>query len=166
LCKINPCIAPSTTIQEVQEFISPNQTSIEFGAVVSDIAEELQRSCVGYKLEKVKLVCTHTTDDYNIPIFSPREIDTIKKSGSIFDIFDVIRPHWNWRSHHLLPVIINRVDSESSSALELLKKFEAKIKYNKKLKDLNEMLIKWKKPTPQIIARWLVLLIKIMQKLF
>ena len=127
-------------------FNSPNQTSIEFGAVVSDIAEELHSSCVGYKLEKVRLVCTHTTDDYNIPIFSQTEIHNIKKSRSIFDIFNVIRPHWNWHSYHLLPVIINRVGS--STALELLKKFEAKIGYNKKLKDLNEMLKKWKKPTP------------------
>ena len=139
-------IAPSTVMQEVQKFNSPNQTSIEFGAVVSDIAEELDNSCSGKKLEKVKLLCTHTTDDYNIPIFSKTEINTIKKSRSIFDIFDVIRPHWNWRSHHLLPVIINRVGS--STALELLKKFEAKIKYNKKLKDCNEMLKKWKKPIP------------------
>ena len=138
--------APSAPLQEVQVFTSPDQTSIEFGAVVSDIAEVLNSSCVGDKLEKVKLLCTHTTDKYNIPIFSQREINTIKKSKSIFDIFDVIRPHWSWNSHHLLPVIIKRVGS--TNALELFKKFEAKIKYNQKLKEINDMFKIWNKPVP------------------
>jgi len=127
-------------------FNSPDETSIEFGAVVSDIAEVLESSCVGNKLEKVKLLCTYTTDKHNIPIFNQKEIYTIKKSRSIFDIFDVIRPHWSWQSHHLLPVIIKRVGSPN--ALELLNKFEAKIKYNQKLQEINYMFKKWNKPVP------------------
>ena len=137
---------PPTAIQEVSMFTLPYQASIDFGAVVSDIAEELNSSCTGTKLDNIKLVCTYTTDEYDIPIFNPTEIDTIKNSRSIYEIFYVIRPHWSWHSHHLLPVIIKRVGS--SRALQLLEKFEAKIMYNKKLKDFNEMLIKWNKPIP------------------
>ena len=43
-------------------------------------------------------------------------------------------------------MIIKRV--ESSKALELLEKFEAKIVYNKKLKEINNMFTKWEKPIP------------------
>lgn len=133
-------------MQREKVLSSPDQASIEFAAVVSDIAEILSSSCVGEKLEKVKLFCTHTNDEHNIPIFSQTEINIIKKSRSIYDIFDVIRPHWNWRSHHLLPVIIKRVGSKI--ALEMLKKFEAKIKYNQKLKEINDMFKRWNKPAP------------------
>ena len=113
---------------------------------MSDIAEELKTSCVGTKLEKVKLLCTYTTDDCNAFIFSPAEINAIKKGKSIFDIFDVIRPHWSWHSHRLLPAIIKRVGSPKAS--ELLKKFEAKIKYNAKLKELDKIFKQFKKPIP------------------
>jgi len=140
------CVGPSAGLQEVKILSSPDQASIEFGAVVSDIAEELSENCVGNKLEKVKLVCTYTTDKCNIPIFSQKEIRTIKKSQSIFGIFDVIRPHWNWHSHHLLPVIIKRVGS--ASALDMLRKFEAKIKYIQKLQEIHKMFEKWNKPVP------------------
>jgi len=61
----------------VQIFTSPDQTSIEFAAVVSDVAEEFHDTCTG---EKIKLFCTHTTDESNIPLFSLKEIDAIKKS--------------------------------------------------------------------------------------
>ena len=67
-------IASSTAVQEVQIFTSPDQASIEFAAVVSDVAEELDGGSTGRKLAKIKLFCTHTTDESNIPLFSPKEI--------------------------------------------------------------------------------------------
>ena len=139
-------LASSAATQGVRLITSPVQTSFEFAAVVSDIAEQLNCACTASKLQKIKTFCSHTTDEDNIPLFSPTEICNIMASKSIFDIFYVIHPHWNWHSHHLLPVIIKKVGS--STALELLKKFEAKIKYNEKLKDLNENFSKWRKPLP------------------
>ena len=140
-------IASSAAMQEVDVlFTSPVQAGIEFAATVSDVAEQLDIACTGAKLQKVKTFCTQTKDENDIPLFSTAEIDSIKKSESIFDIFDVIHLHWNWHSHHLLPEIIKRIGS--SAALELFKKFETKINYKEKLKNFNEKLIKLKKPVP------------------
>jgi len=127
-------------------FESPNQASIEFAAVIADIAEELN-TCIGEKhekLEKIKLLCEYLTDTDNIPVLSPKEIEKLKASKSIFGIFSLIRPHCSWHSHHLLPVIINRIGS--STALEMLKKFKAKVRYDKKLREINEMFVRSKVP--------------------
>ncbi|XP_065903617.1 uncharacterized protein [Dysidea avara] len=122
-----------------------DETSSQFAAVVADIAEELNE-CLHKKLDKIKLVCLHLTTGQHIPILSQEEIHRIQACKSIYNIFAIMRSHWNWSSHRLLFTIIKRVDSPR--ALALLKKFEKKINYQNKLKDVHEHLKKNKLPHP------------------
>ncbi|XP_065903666.1 uncharacterized protein [Dysidea avara] len=120
-------------------------TSREFGAVVADIAEVLNK-CTIERLDKIKLVCLHLTTGQNIPFLSQEETCRIQEAKSIYDIFTVMRPYWNWSSHRLLRTIIKRVKSQQ--ALDMLEKFENKIDYKMKLKDIHEHLRKQNVPIP------------------
>ena len=132
-------VSPSNEIQIIDDL------SVEFGAVVSDIAEELEQ-CIQKKLEKLKLVCYHLTDGRNKLILSQYEKDQIKHSKTVYDIFEVVSPHWRWNSHRLLVTIIKRV--KSPRALEMLDRFKKKIDYKSKLKSVHDLLERRNEPFP------------------
>ena len=143
----------------MNELDTPDDASIEFGAVVSDIAEELNK-CINKNesLNKIKLVCYQISTVQNIPLLSQVEIQHIKSSESIYDVFTVLHPHWNWCSHHILQTIIKRV--KSPRAQELLKKFKDKINYKMKLKDVHEHLKNNKMPIPRGYSKMVAILDK------
>ena len=112
---------------------TPNEASIEFSAVVADIAEELN-SCVTTDINKIKAVCYNLTTSYDKALLSPSEKEKIKNCKCIYGIFEIVHPHWRWDSHRLLFTIIKRV--KCPKALELLRKFEKKIDYQMKIKEI------------------------------
>lgn len=122
-----------------------DQTSAEFAAVVADIAEELDK-CINRNLKKIKLVCLHLTTSQNTPILSEEETQNIQTCDSMFDIFAILRPHWNYSNHRLLYTIIKRVNAPK--AIDMLENFKAKIDYQMKLKDIAEYHRENKRPLP------------------
>jgi len=148
------CVASITESFQVivktdeDHFTTPDEASMEFGTVIADIAEELD-NCASSKqnLENIKIVCCHLTNGYNIPLLSQEDKSRITKCQTIYGIFIVMQPHWNWYSHRLLLIIIKRV--KSLKAKEMLKKFEEKINYAMKLKAINERLKANRLPVPQ-----------------
>ena len=112
---------------------TPNEASIEFSAVVADIAEKLDK-CVNKNINKVKVVCYNLKTKYGNALLSQSDKEKIIKCKSIYGIFEIVHPHWRWNSHRLLLVIINRF--ECPEALELLQKFKKKIDYQMKIKEI------------------------------
>lgn len=129
----------------VSQFVTIDEASSEFGAVIADIAEELE-NCTKKNVNKIKLVCLYLKTSENMPILSQEETQSIHTCKSIYDIFSIMEPHWNWSSHRLLYTIIKRVNSPK--AIEILEKFESKIKYQMKLQDIHEHFRKNRMPPP------------------
>jgi len=129
----------------VSKFNTLDQASSEFAAVVSDIAEELNK-CIHKKLSKIKLVCLHLTNEQNVPILSEKEIQRLHTSKSIYDIFSILRPHWNWSNYHLLYIIIKRINAPK--AYIMLEKFKSKVDYQMKLQYVFEHFRKNKRALP------------------
>ena len=117
----------SVTIKKLDEL------SLEFSALIADVAELLEKSA---SLNKFKLVCCHITTTESSPVFSEKEISQIHASSSVFDIFFQLRNHWRWDNHRLLYTLIKRTGSQE--AMDRLKQFRSKVDYTKKLNKLSE----------------------------
>ena len=113
--------------------------------MVADVADELEK-CDNNNINKVKTVCYNLKTPHGKPMLSSNDKEKIKTSKSMFDIFEVIDPHWRWNSHRLLFLIIKRV--QSPKALELLEKFRRKINYQIKIKDIYKHFQHSKQPVP------------------
>ena len=125
---------------------TPNEASIEFSAVVADIAAELDK-CVNKNIDQVKTVCYNLTTNCNKALLSQRDKKKIKKCKSMYDIFEIVHPHWRWDSHRLLFTIIKRF--KCPEALELLQKFERKIDCQMKIKEVYAHIQYNKLPVPE-----------------
>ena len=126
-------------------FDTAEEASLEFTAVVADVADELEK-CDNKHINKVKTVCYNLKTTQGKPVLSANDKEKIKTSKSMFDIFEVIDPHWRWNSHRLLFLIIKRV--QSPKALELLENFRRKINYQIKIKNICTYFQQSKKPPP------------------
>ena len=100
----------------------------EFTICVENIAKILDKSA---NLDKFKLVCCRVTTQSLL--FNEEESAAIRGSSSVFHMFEQLRGHWRWYSHHLLSTLINL--TESQAALQELNQFENNIDYGKKLND-------------------------------
>ena len=105
--------------------------------MVADIAEKLN-NCVNTNtntsIDKVKTVCYNLTTSYDKALLSQNDKEKIKNCHSMYDIFEIMHPHWRWDSHRLLFIIINRV--KCPEALKLLEKFKKRIDYQMKIKEI------------------------------
>ena len=124
-------------------FATPDEASKEFETILSDIAEVLNK-CIKENLEKVFY---HLTKGQNVPLFSKEDIHRVTTCKSIYEIFSIMQPYWNWYSNRLLLSIINVVDSVKSQ--EKLKRFKKKIDYTMKLKIINAKFKERKLPVSQ-----------------
>ena len=73
-----------------------------------------------------------------MPMLSQEDKKQISNSKSFTDVKNVMDPHWNWSSHCLLLIIIQKLKSRKS--LELLQEFDRKINKQMKLKTVHEKL--------------------------
>ena len=116
-------------------------TSLEandkFCVVLSHITEELNVYIRNPQNdEKFKSVCYYLTQ--KVLVLSQEDKKQIENSKSFTDIKDVMEPHWNWSSHRLLYIIIEKL--KSSESLKMLQKFDEKINKQMKLKLIHENL--------------------------
>lgn len=131
--------------QSSYQFPGPEPATDQFSTVVANIAKELN-DCIKYNTQKIDRIHRQLTTGKNKVIFSESEASKIQSCRSIFGLFNVMHPYWNWSSHRLLFTIIKIV--ESSQAESMLSEFESKINYQMKLKDVHEHLRKFKVPAP------------------
>ena len=120
-----------------------DELSLEFSAVVADVAEILEKTA---NLDKFKLVCCNVTTKGKSLILSENESSQIRASRSVFDIFYQLRNHWRWDNHRLLYTLIKRTGSQE--AMDRLKQFRDKVDYTKKLNELSEYFQSVRKPPP------------------
>ena len=112
-----------------------SKPSIEFGTVVSEIADILE-SEIKTNLRKLATVCFSITSPgpTNSLTFTSQEMAKIKACSSVYDLFFELRGHWRYDDHPLLYAIVKQ--SGSKKAQEKLEQFRNKIKYYQKLVDL------------------------------
>lgn len=102
---------------------------------MSHITEELN-IYVTQNVEKFKSVCYYLTQ--KVLVLSQEDKKQIENSKSFTNIKDVMEPHWNWSSHRLLHIIIEKL--KSSESLKRLQSFDEKINKQMKLKLIQENL--------------------------
>ena len=120
-----------------------DELSLEFSALVADVAELLEQSA---NLNKFKLVCCHVTTTEKSLILSEKEISQIRSSGSVFDIFFLLRGHWRWDNHRLLYTLIKR--TQCQDAVDRLEQFRKKVDYTKRLNEFSHHIQSVRKPPP------------------
>ena len=133
-----------------------DKLSLEFSALVADVAEILDKSSTN--LNKLKSVCYSITTTEKSLLFSDKESAAIRASHSVFDVFYELRGHWRWDSHPLLFTLIKR--SGSKEALDKLKQFQNKIDYTKKLIELTSYFQSVQKPLPTGYTRMIAIIEK------
>jgi len=121
--------------------------SVEFAALVADIAEILEVKLKPKELNKFKCICTNLASKESSLVFSSQEIARIKACASVCDLFDELRDHWRYDSHFLLYTIVKK--SGSPEAMQMLKLFEKKIKYHQKLKEVYDNSQSSQTPLPE-----------------
>ena len=120
-----------------------DELSLEFSALVADVAELLEKSA---NLNKFKLICCHVTTTEKSLILSEKEISQIKNSKSVFEIFFLLRGHWRWDNHRLLYTLIKR--TQCQDALDRLEQFRKKVDYTKKFNELSRHFLSVHKLPP------------------
>ena len=71
-------------------------------------------------------------------MLSQEDKDKVSNSKSFTDVKNVMEPQWNWSSHRLLYIIIEKL--KSTRCLEMLQMFDKKISKQMKLKTIHENL--------------------------
>ena len=115
-----------------EKYNTPDDASIDFNAVVFDIAEILEKALKQTgDIEKFKCLCYGLTTNDQL-FFSTAERDAIKACKSFHELFSEIHRSMRWDSHRLLNTIIFRTGLPEAAAK--LEQFENKIDYQIKLK--------------------------------
>ena len=117
--------------------------SLEFSALVADVAEILDKSA---NIRKFKLVCCSITTPEKSLVFGERKSAAIQACASVYDVFYELRDHWRWDSHRLLFTLIKRTGSQE--AMKRFKQFEKKIEFAKKFIDLSDYFQSINTPPP------------------
>ena len=110
---------------------TPDDASIDFNAVVYDIAEILDKHNAS-DVDKFKGLCYGLTIDDQL-FFSTAEKDAIRACKTFHSLFSEIHRSMRWDSHRLLNSIIIRTGLPEAAAK--LEQFEKKINHQIKLKD-------------------------------
>ena len=99
-------------------FSTPDEARDEFNVAVSRIVQQLNRY-IKHNTEKFKALCYFLT--HKLMVLSQEDKEKVANSKSITDVKNIMEPHWNWSSHYLLRVIIEKLKS-TESLEELMKK--------------------------------------------
>ena len=138
LCKLYSiilCILVPVQVDNVQQIKcnTPDDVSIDFSAVVFDIAEILENALKQTgDINKFKCLCYGLTTDDQL-FFSTAERDAIRGCKSFHELFSEIHRSIRWDNYRLLKTIILRARLPEAAAK--LEQFEKKINYQMKLKD-------------------------------
>ena len=102
---------------------------------MSHIARELN-AYINQNCKKFESVCYYLTQ--KVLVLSQEDKKQIEDSKSFTDIKNVLEPHWNWSSHRLLCIIIEKLQSDKS--LKMLQNFDEKVNKQMKLNYIHENL--------------------------
>lgn len=108
-----------------------------FDVVLSNIVQELNIH-INQNVQQFESTCYYLAHKVLVEL-SQEDKEQIANSKSYTDIKNVMDPHWNWSSHHLLYIIIKRLNS--TKCLEMLQRFDGKINKQIQLKDIHKDLL-------------------------
>ena len=127
-------VAPVQDNAQQDKCNTPDDASVEFNAVVFDIAEILENELKHTgDIEKFKCLCYGLTTNDQL-FFSTAEKDAIRACKTFHNLFAEIHRSIRWDSHRLLTTITTR--AHVPEATNKLEQFERKINYQIRLKDI------------------------------
>ena len=116
-------------------FNTPCDANDEFNITLSKIIQELNAH-INQNNRLFKFICYYLIQ--KISALSQEDKEQINNSKSVTEIQRVMEPHWNWSSHRLLYIIIDKL--KSTKSLEMLQEFNRRINKQMKLKTIHENL--------------------------
>ena len=127
-------VAPVQTNGQQDKCNTPDDASVDFNAVVFDIANILENALKHTgDIEKFKCLCYGLTTNDQL-FFSTAEKDAIRACKTFHELFSEIHRSMRWNSHRLLNTIILRADlPEAATRLE---QYKTKINYQIKLRSI------------------------------
>jgi len=131
---------------------------VDFNGALFDIAQILESTLKrSDDIEKFKCLCYGLTTHDQL-FFSAAEKDAIKACKSFYELFSEIHRSLRWDSHRLLNTIITRAGLPEAAAK--LEKFEKKINYQMKLKDISDSHVANDTPLPDGYAEMVAIVDK------
>ena len=129
---------------------TPEQTSTDFGILLSNIIKELSKN-EPENLELIKDVCSCLTvkDDPSALLFNEDQQEAINECGNIRTLFRKnLRHCWRWDDFSMLTTIVQSLDS-TDHCMQLIHQYEKKLYSKMKLKDIHEYFKQESKDLPE-----------------
>ena len=127
-----------TDSENLVHFSTPDEASIEFGILLNEIIEELEKNETS-NLRKLKTISSTLTVHKNskVRVFNDRQLEEIRACNSIDTILtDKLRHCYRWDDYSMLNILMLSVNSKS--CLSLLKNFQIKVNSKMKLQQIYE----------------------------
>ena len=121
-----------------EQYGTPDEASIEFGILLNDIIEELEKNEIS-NLRKLKTISSTLTVHKNskIRVFNDRQMEEIQACNDIYTILTYkLRHCYRWDDCSMLYKLMLSVNS--TSCLSLIKSFEVKVNSEMKLQQIYE----------------------------
>ena len=123
---------------EVVQFPTPDEASVEFGILLEEIVQELEKDETK-NLRKLKTVASTLTIQKTpkVHVFTDTKLKELQACNSVHTMLVYnLRHCYRWDDHSMLTVLILSINSKT--CLNLLKKFEVKVNSKIKLKQIYE----------------------------
>ena len=120
------------------QFSTPDKASVEFGILLDEIVEELEKNEAS-NLRRLKTVSSTLTvqKSSKVHVFTDGQLQKIQACNSIYTLLvNKLRHCYRWDDFYMLTILMSSIKSEK--CLSLLKKFEAKVNSNMKLQQIYE----------------------------
>ena len=127
-----------THLVDLVQYGTPDEASVEFGILLNEIIEELEKNEIS-NLRKLKTISSTLTVHKNskIRVFNDRQMEEIRACNRIDTILtDKLRHCYRWDDYSMLYMLILSVNSEN--CLSLIENFEVKINSKMKLQQIHE----------------------------
>ena len=127
-----------THSENVVQYCTPDEASIEFGILLNEIIEELEKNETS-NLRKLKTISSTLTLQKNseIHVFNDRQLEEIQACDDIRTILtQKLRHCYRWDDCSMLRILMCSV--KSKGCLSLLKNYEVKVNSKMKLQQINE----------------------------
>ena len=124
--------------ENLVQFSTPHEASVEFGILLEKIVEELEKNETS-NLRMLKTISSTLTIQENskVRVFTDRQLEEIKACNSIHTVLVYkLRHCYRWDDLSMLNVLVSSIKPET--CLTMLKKFEIKIDANIKLQQIHK----------------------------
>ena len=119
-------------------YTTPEQASVEFGMLLLEILEELQKN-ESKNLKRLKVMASTLTvkDMPGVRMFSDSELEAIHVCNDIETLLTIkLRHCYRWDDHSMLTVLMSSLNAES--CVRLLHTFKMKVDIKMKLQQIHE----------------------------